>query len=235
MSLQAGATYDLNFYACSTNGFAGPVGARLESSDGSTVYAQTSFSGLTTNWRHYTAPLVSSGTDTNARLVVSLSSSGTVWLDVVSLFPRATFHSRTNGLTLNLANALAALKPSFFRFPGGNYIESNTTTNAGRWKKSIGDSASRPGHLNDAWGYWSSDGFGAYEFFQYCEDMGMQPLYGINAGLMLGYNGSTNNTVPLDQMGPWVQDALDLIQYANGDTNTTWGAVRAAVSYTHLR
>ncbi|MDR3456937.1 MAG: alpha-L-arabinofuranosidase C-terminal domain-containing protein [Verrucomicrobiae bacterium] len=228
MSLVAGATYDLNFYACATNGFAGPVGARLESADGSTVYAQTSFSGLTANWQHYAAPLVSSGTDTNARLVVSIANPGTIWLDVVSLFPRATFHSRTNGLKLNLANALAALKPSFFRFPGGNYIESNTTTNAVRWKKSIGDIAARPGHLNDSWGYWSSDGFGAYEFFQYCEDMGMQPLYGINAGLMLGYNGSTNNTVPLDQMGPWVQDALDLIQYANGDTNTTWGAVRAA-------
>jgi alpha-L-arabinofuranosidase len=82
--------------------------------------------------------------------------------------------------------------------------------------------------MNDAWGYWSTDGFGLHEFLQFCEDMGMEPLYGINCGLALGYNGSINNTVPLDQMGPWVQDALDLIQYANGDTNTTWGALRAA-------
>jgi alpha-L-arabinofuranosidase len=228
MSLQAGATYDLNFYAAGSNGFTGPVSARLESSDGGSVYAQTSFSGLTTNWQHFAASLVSSGTDTNARLVLSITNTGTIWLDVVSLFPRASFHSRTNGLRLDLANMLAALKPSFLRFPGGNYIESNNVTNAVRWKKSIGDIALRPGHMNDSWGYWSTDGFGAYEFFQFCEDMGMEPLYDINCGLMLGYNGNTNNTVPLDQMGPWVQDALDLIEYANSSTNTTWGALRAA-------
>ena len=228
MSLQAGATYDLNFYALGSNNFTGLITARLESSDGSSVYAQTSFSGLTTSWQHFSASLVANGSDTNARIVLRLAQTGTVWLDVVSLFPHATFHSRTNGLKLNLANALAALHPSFLRFPGGNYIESNTLTNAVRWKNSIGDIATRPGHMNDAWGYWSTDGFGAYEFFQYCEDMGMEPLYGINAGLMLGYNGSANNTVPIAQMGPWVQDALDLIEYANGDSNTTWGAVRAA-------
>ncbi len=228
MSLAAGAAYDLNFYALGSNGFSGLIGARLESADGSTVYSQTSFGGVTTSWQKFSTSFISSGTDTNARLVLSITNVGAVWLDVVSLFPHATFHSRTNGLKLNLANALAALKPSFFRFPGGNYIESNNTTNAVRWKKSIGDISTRPGHMNDSWGYWSTDGFGVYEFFQYCEDMGMEPLYDINAGLMLGYNGSTNNTVPINQMGPWVQDALDLIQYANGDTNTTWGAVRAA-------
>jgi hypothetical protein len=228
MSLQAGATYDLNFYAAGSNGFTGPVSARLESSDGSSVYAQTSFSGLTTNWQRFTASLVSSGTDTNARIVLSISNAGTVWLDVASLFPRATFHSRPNGLRLDLANMLAALHPSFLRFPGGNFIEGNNLTNAVRWKKTIGDIAQRPGHMNDAWGYWSTDGFGYHEFLQFCEDMGMEPLYGINCGLALGYNGNTNNTVPLAQMGPWVQDALDAIQYANGDTNTTWGALRAA-------
>ena len=82
--------------------------------------------------------------------------------------------------------------------------------------------------MNDAWGYWSTDGYGVDEMFRECEDMGMTPLYAINAGLALGFNGNTNNTVPLNQMGPWVQDALDLIQYANGATNTTWGALRAA-------
>ena len=228
MSLQTGATYDLNFYACAATGFSGAVSARLESTNGASVYAQISFGGLTTNWQHFAASLVSSGTDTNARLVVSIANAGTIWLDVVSLFPRATFHSRTNGLRLDLANKLVDLKPSFLRFPGGNFIESNNATNAVRWKKTIGDMAQRPGHMNDSWGYWSTDGFGAHEFFQFCEDLGMEPLYGINAGLMLGYNGSTNNTIPIADMGPWVQDALDLIQYANGDTNTTWGAQRAA-------
>jgi alpha-L-arabinofuranosidase len=228
MNLQSGSNYDLSFYACATNGFTGQLSARLESSNGGTAYAQTSFSGLTANWQRFTASLIPSATDTNARLVLSITNAGTVWLDVVSLFPQATFHNHTNGLRADLANMVAAVKPSFLRYPGGNFIESNTITNAVRWKKTVGDIALRPGHLNDAWGYWSTDGFGLHEFLLLCEDLGMEPLYGINCGLMLGYNGSANNTVPLNQMGPWVQDALDLIQYANGDTNTTWGAQRAA-------
>lgn len=228
IALQSGATYDLNFYARGTNGFTGPVDVRLESANGGQIYAQTSVSGLTTSWQHFAASLVPGGSDTNARIVLSLTNAGTVWLDEVSLFPRATFNGRTNGLRLDLANMLAGLSPSFYRYPGGNFIESWNVTNAVRWKKTIGDPAARPGHLNDSWGYWSTDGYGLDEFFHQCEDMGMEPLYGINAGLMLGYNGSTNNTVPLAEMGPWVQDALDLIEYANGDTSTTWGALRAA-------
>lgn len=228
MSVSNGATYDLNFYAQGAGGFNGSILAELQNSNGTATYAQALFSGLSSSWQHFATSFVASGTDTNARLVLSISQPGTVWLDVVSLFPRATFHNRTNGLRSDLGNMLAALHPSFLRFPGGNYIESTTATNAVRWKKTIGDIAQRPGHNNDSWGYWSTDGFGAEEFFQFCEDMNMQPLYGINAGLMLGYNGATNNTIPLAQMGPWVQDAVDLIQYATGDTNTTWGAQRAA-------
>jgi len=228
MSFQAGATYNLNFYAMAANGFTGPIVAQLENAAGTTVYAQASFSGLTGSWQKFSASLVPNTTDTNAQLVLSLSQPATVWLDVVSLFPAATYNNRTNGLRLDLANMLSALHPSFLRFPGGNFIEGENLTNAVRWKKTIGDISQRPGHMNDAWGYWSTDGFGYEEFLEFCEDMGMQPLYGINCGLALGYNGSTNNTVPASQLGPWVQDALDAIQYANGDTNTTWGALRAA-------
>jgi alpha-L-arabinofuranosidase len=230
MSLLTGATYNLNFYATGSNSFAGPVIVQLQNASGSTVYAQASFGGLTANWQHFAASLVSSGSDTNARIVLSITNAGAVWLDEVSVFPQATFYSRTNGLRADLGNMLAALHPSFMRYPGGNYIESNTSTNAVRWKKSIGDTTLRPGHLNDSWGYWSTDGFGLQEYLQFCEDMGMAPLYDINCGLMLNYasNSDTNHVVPLNQMGPWVQDALDLIQYATGDTNTTWGAQRAA-------
>ena len=228
MTFQVGATYNLNFFVMASNGFTGPITAQLESANGSTVYAQTNFSGLTTNWQRFSASLVSGSTDTNAQLVLSISNPGTVWLDVVSLFPQATFFSRTNGLRADLGNMLSALHPSFLRFPGGNFIEANNLTNSVRWKKTIGDISQRPGHLNDSWGYWSTDGFGPDEYLQFCEDMGMEPLYDINAGLALGYNGSTNNTVPLSQMGPWVQDAVDLISYANDPTNTTWGALRAA-------
>ena len=228
MSFQAGAAYNLSFFALASNGFTGTITAQLESANGGTIYARTNFGGLTTNCQRFSASLVSSGTDTNAQLVLSLTNAGTVWLDVVSLFPQATFFSRTNGLRADLGNMLAALHPSFMRYPGGNFIEANNLTNSVRWKKTIGDISLRPGHNNDSWGYWSTDGFGLPEYLQFCEDMGMTPLYDINAGLALGYNGSANNTVPISQMGPWVQDALDLISYCNDATNTTWGVQRAA-------
>ncbi len=226
--LKAGATYDLNFYARGAAGFSGSIIVRLQDASGSSVYGQFAASGLSTNWQKFSASLVANTSDTKAQLALSISSNGTVWLGEVSLFPHETFNVRANGLRPDLAAMLAALHPSFMRYPGGNFIESWNVTNAVRWKKTIGDPAARPGHLNDSWGYWSTDGYGLDEAFRQCEDLGMQLLYGLNSGLCLGYNGSPNNTVPLDQMGPWVQDALDLIQYANGDTNTTWGAVRAA-------
>ena len=228
MSLSNGATYNLSFYARTTNGFSGAVTAKLQNAAGTLTYAQASSGGVTGNWQKFSASLTSSATDTNAQLVLSISQPGTIWLDMVSLFPQATFFNRTNGLRSDLANMLAALKPSFMRYPGGNFIESYNMTNAVRWKETVGDISQRPGHNNDSWGYWSTDGYGLDEYARQCQDMGMQLLYGINAGLALGYNGSANNTVPLDQMGPYVQDALDLIQYCNGDTNTTWGALRAA-------
>lgn len=228
MNLQAGATYNLSFYAMSEPGFIGPIVAQLENAAGTTIYAQASFGELTSSWQKYSGVLVPNTTDTNAQLVLTISRPATVWLDVVSLFPAATFDDRTNGLRADLAGMLQALHPSFMRCPGGNYIEGANITNAVRWKKTIGDISQRPGHMDDAWGYWSTDGYGVDEMFRQCEDMGMTPLYAINSGMALGSNGDTNNTVPLDQMGPWVQDAVDLIQYANGATNTTWGALRAA-------
>jgi alpha-L-arabinofuranosidase len=228
MNFQAGQAYQLGLYARFSSGYNGTLSAGLESANGSRIYAQGTLTNLTTNWQYFSLTLVPNVTDTAGRLALVISQPGSVWLDVVSLFPGATFDDRTNGLRLDLANMLLALHPSFLRFPGGNFIEGVNITNAVRWKKTIGDISQRPGHMDDAWGYWSTDGFGYHEFLQFCEDLGMQPLYAINCGLALGYNGNPNNTVPLSQMGPWVQDALDAIQYANGDTNTTWGALRAA-------
>ncbi len=228
MSVESGASYDLSLFAKDNGGYAGTISARLESADGSTLYDSATLGSPTAGWQKLTATLTSGGTDSNARLVVSIDQSGSVWLSMVSLFPQDTYMGRGNGLRSDLANMLAVMEPAFLRFPGGNFIESYDVSTAVRWKKSIGPIEQRPGHDNNSWGYWSTDGLGAHEFFLWCEDMGMEPMYDINAGLMLGYDGSPNNTVPLEEMGPWVQDALDIIEYANGDTNTPWGAVRAA-------
>ncbi len=222
MNFQAGQTYDLSFYARCPAGFTNTLTARLENANGSVIYAQAGTNNLATGWQRFTLSLVPNTSDPTGRLSFTLSQTGTVWLDVVSLFPRATFNSRTNGLRPDLANMLVNLQPSFMRFPGGCYVEGDYLTNAFRWKNSIGDIAARPGHWNAIWGYFSTDGLGYHEYLQLCEDLGAEPLFVINCGM------AHNEVVPLDQMGPYVQDALDAIEYANGPTNSTWGALRAA-------
>ena len=221
IALQAGAAYDLKLHACSDGGLRGPLTARLESADGGTVYAQTSFSGLSVQWQAFGATLVPTASAPHARLVISIAQAGTVWLNVVSLFPQASFKNHSNGMRPDLATAVAAMKPAFLRFPGGCYVEGNLLANAFRWKKSIGDVSERPGHWN-LWGYTSTDGLGFHEYLQYCEDIAAAPLFCINAGISHG------DVVPLTQMGEFVQDALDAIEYANGDVTTPWGAKRAA-------
>ena len=152
------------------------------------------------------------------------SSPGTIWLDQVSLFPKKTLKGRPNGLRPDLAEMLAAMKPSFNRFPGGCYVEGNRLANAFRWKNSIGDLAERPGHWN-LWGYRSTDGLGYYEYLQLCEDIGAEPLFVINCGM------AHEDSVPNDKLGPWIQDALDAIEYANGPADSPWGSLRAKAGH----
>jgi len=222
MNFQAGQTYDLTIYARCTNGFAGSLTARLENAGGTQVHAQGTISGLTSNWQRFSLALVPNATNPTGRLAIAISQPGTVWLDAVSLFPRATFRGRTNGLRTDLANMLTNLAPAFVRFPGGCFVEGDYLTNAFRWKKTVGDIAVRPGHWNAIWNYFSSDGLGYHEYLQMCEDLGAGPLFVINCGM------AHNEVVSLPQMGEYVQDALDAIEYANGPTNSTWGAQRAA-------
>ena len=222
--VKAGEALDLSLFASAAAGFSGPLRVRLERADGAEIYAQTDFPGLDETWRRFGATLIPSASDPTARLAVVLDQPGTVWVDMVSLFPRATYKNRANGLRPDLAGAVAAMKPGFFRFPGGCFVEGDKLANAFRWKKSLGDVSERPGHWN-LWGYTSTDGLGYHEYLLFCEDLGAEPVYCINAGI------SHSDVVPLDQMGEYVQDALDAIEYANGDVTTTWGARRAAAGH----
>ena len=217
-----GSTYNLGFYARGSNGFAGAISVSLESSNGVLVYAQSTVSGLTTSWQYFTRSLVANATDPSARLVLRISTAGAVYLDFVSLFPAQTFNNRTNGLRPDLANTLVNLKPSFMRFPGGSWVDGTSLANAYHWELTIGNPANRTERAN-VWGYQVSNGLGYHEYLQMCEDIGAQPLFDINCGMDVH-----QNAVPTSQLGPWVQEALDAIQYANGDTNTFWGAQRAA-------
>ncbi len=230
LNLKRGEKYDLSFYARAGNSFTGPLQVSLEGQDSRVlagrVLASQSVKGLSANWKKYTVSLTPRLSDSDGRLVISAQQTGTIWLDMVSLFPRATWKNRPNGLRADLMQTIAALKPGFVRFPGGCFVEGDTIANAFRWKETVGDIAARPGHWN-LWGYRSTDGLGYHEYLQMCEDLGAAPLFVANCG-MSHLNGRLNAYAePMDKMAPWVQDAVDAIEYANGPTTSKWGALRA--------
>ena len=214
-----GRQYKLTFFAKCDANFTGTIKASLESSAG-VKYAEASVLGLTTGWQKYTCTLTATGNDPNARFVLSTTSSGILWFDVVSLFP-PTFNNRENGLRPELAQLLADMKPKFMRFPGGCFIEGDYLANRFQWKKTIGKIEERPGHYN-LWAYRTSDGMGYHEFLQLSEDIGAEPLYVANVGL------AHNDNQPYTALADYIQDVMDALEYANGAVTTTYGAMRAA-------
>jgi len=220
--LTSGKTYNLSFYARATAGFSGNITVSLESSNGATAYAQSTAGGLTTSWQPFAVTLVPNTTDPFARLALRISQAGSVYLDVVSLFPAQTFNNRTNGLRPDLANMLVNLQPSFMRFPGGSWVGGSSLADAYHWELTVGPLQNRTERAN-IWGYEVSNGLGFHEYLQMCEDLGTLALLCINCGM----DDGAGQTVPPSQLGPWVQEALDAIQYADGPTNTYWGWQRA--------
>jgi alpha-L-arabinofuranosidase len=162
---------------------------------------------------------------TNGRVVVSTPGKGSFDLRYLSLFP-PTFHHRPSGNRVDLMEALAGLHPRFLRLPGGNYLEGNTLADYFPWKSTLSDPADRPGHWGP-WGYRSSDGMGLPEFLYWCEDLKMAPVLAVYAGYAL--NGTHVAGGP--HLQPFVQDALDEIEFVSGSTNTQWGAVRAKLGH----
>ncbi|GAA1353308.1 alpha-L-arabinofuranosidase C-terminal domain-containing protein [Streptomyces beijiangensis] len=217
-------TYRASLWAKGT--YRGRLTVALTGKDG-TVYATGTTKSVTGDWTQYELKLrttASAPTTADATLTVTTSSSAsdTVWFSNVSLFP-PTYNNRPNGLRVDLVEKLAALDPKFLRFPGGNYLEGNVIADRFDWKKTIGAVEERPGHQNSAWGYWSTDGLGLLEYLELTEDLGCAPLLCVFAGYAL--HGAY---VTGDALKPFVQDALDEIEYLTGSTATTWGARRAA-------
>jgi len=214
-----GQQYKLSFFAKCDSSFTGTITASLENSTG-LKYAQATITGLGQGWQKFTCTLTATGNNTNGVFVLSTTSKGTLWFDVVSLFP-PTFNNRENGLRPDLAQMLVDLKPAFLRFPGGCFIEGDYLANRFQWKKSIGNIENRPGHSN-LWGYRTSDGMGFHEFLQLAEDINAAPLFVVNIGL------AHNDNQPYNVLSGYVQDALDALEYANGEVTTVYGAMRAA-------
>lgn len=220
MAVTAGETYHLSL-ALRALDLEAPLTARLVSANGEEL-ARGSIVGSSAVWAHKTLELVPTRTDPRARLQLSIQGRGSLFLDMVSLLPARTW--KNHGLRTDLAEAVAGLKPGFLRFPGGCWVEGNDVAHMNRWKDSIGDLSTRK-PLENLWGYYSTRGLGFHEYLQFAEDLGAEPLFCINVGM------SHQETVPLDRMGQWVQDALDAIEYANGPVDSVWGARRAAAGH----
>jgi alpha-L-arabinofuranosidase len=215
--------YRASFYAKAAPGFSGPVTLAIESTDGATIYAKATVPRITGDWQPYTVTLKTGrvAPTANAHFALTVHRPGTVWFSLVSLFP-PTYKNRPNGLRPDLMQMLVDLKPAFLRFPGGNYLEGNTIATRFDWKKTIGPLTERPGHPCP-WGYRSTDGMGLLEFLLWCEDMGAEPVLAVYAG----YSLRGEYVRPGPELAPYVQDALDEIEYVSGSTETKWGAQRA--------
>jgi alpha-N-arabinofuranosidase len=215
--------YKVSFYAKSPSGFSGAVTASIQSADGKTTFASADISGITGDWKKFDATLTTQDAPVSKdnQFTITTTSPGAIWFQQVSLFP-PTFNNRPNGSRPDIMQLLADMKPKFLRLPGGNYLEGDTINERFDWKKTIGDISQRPGHRSP-WNYWSTDGFGLMEYLGWCEDLHMEPLLAVYAG----YSLRQERVAPGDDLNPYVQDALDEIEYITGDASTTWGARRA--------
>jgi alpha-N-arabinofuranosidase len=222
MALRPNTEYRGSFYAKASAGIAALQISLVSDVSGQTL-ASTSVPGITEQWARYEFRLKTGNLTPSAanHLAVVTTHPGTLWLDLVSLFP-PTYKDRVNGNRIDLMQKLAAMQPRFLRFPGGNYLEGNHRNERYDWKKTIGPLVDRPTHPSP-WEYWSSDGLGLLEFLEWCQDLNMQPVLAVYAG----YSMAQDHVDAGPLLEPYVQDALDEIQYVTGDVNTPWGAVRA--------
>jgi len=222
--LRPNTTYQGSFYAKEDSEGTGPVTASLVADQSGKVVASAVVSGIGTEWKQYKFALKTGAIAPSLEnhLVLTVAHPGSLWLNLVSLFP-PTYHGRANGNRIDLMEKLAAMHPQFLRFPGGNYLEGDHLADWYDWKKTIGRRVDRPGHPSP-WMYWSTDGLGLLEFFEWCEDLHMQPVLAVYAGYSLQHE----HINPGPDLEPYVQSALDEIEYATGGADTKWGAQRAA-------
>lgn len=236
IGVRTGDTYDFSVHVRRVAG-APSLMVRLYGGDG-TLLDSVALKDFTGDWQKYSTTLHPKDTDPKAWLAVLVDGKGTLDLDFISLFPRNTWKNRPGGLRADMVQALADLHPGFLRFPGGCIVEGSVLARRYQWKKTLGPVEDRPLLIN-RWNYeflhrptpdyYQSFGLGFLEYFQLCEDIGAQPLPILNCGMACQFN--SNELCPLDQLDTYIQDALDLIEFANGPATTEWGAKRAALGH----
>ncbi len=228
IGVKQGEQYALSLYARGEDGFTGPLLIQLEDASDKACSDTARVETITGDWRQFKATLTASQTESKAHLVILAGAKGKLWLDFVSLFPVRTWKDRPNGLRPDIARMIADLKPGFVRFPGGCVVEGGTVETAYNWKLTVGPLEER----QERWGPWNyrfTHGMGLHEYFQFCEDLGAEPLW-------VGFCGQTcifrqREDVPMEEMG-WVRDNfLDVVEYANGAADSTWGSLRARAGH----
>jgi alpha-N-arabinofuranosidase len=217
--------YSGSFYAkTDTPGI--PLSVSLQNDQTGIVAASATVTGLTGEWKQFTWTLKTGDVpvSSNNHLILTIARPATVWFDLVSLFP-PTYHARPGGNRTDIMNLLAAMQPKFMRLPGGNYVEGDHISERFDWKKTIGPQnnpwTDRPTHMSP-WHYRSSDGMGLLEFLEWCEDLKMEPVLAVYAG----YSLQQEHVDPGPALEPYVQDALDEIEYVTGGADSKWGAER---------
>lgn len=240
IGIQAGEKYDFSLYARTPGN--SPIKLRINLLNSKNDIYETKelvISGR--DWKKYTLALTPEETDARSGLRITMITQGTVDLEHISLFPQRTFNNRPNGMRADLAQALKELKPGVFRFPGGCIVEGTNKETRYQWKNTIGPVENRPININ-RWNftfahkkfsdYYQSYGLGFFEYFQLSEDLGAEPLPVLNCGLSCQYeNNDPNENCPVDQLQPYIDDALDLIEFANGPVTGKWGKIRAEMGH----
>ena len=224
MAVRPNTSYKGSFYA---KGDAGPITISLVNDASGKVLARTVSSGISSEWKRYefgftTGAIAASA---NNHLLMTVARPGKLWLDMISLFP-PTFKGRENGNRADLMEMMVEMRPKFLRLPGGNYLEGDEIQDRYDWKNTIGPLVDRPTHPSP-WRYQSSDGMGLLEFLEWTEDLNIEPVLAVYAGYSL--KGAHINAGPYLQ--PFVQDALDEIEFVTGDASTKWGAKRAQLGH----
>jgi alpha-N-arabinofuranosidase len=237
MGVQQGESYHFSAWARATAGETERLRVRLVG-PGDVTLAEETIRITGSDWRQVQATLMPASTELQATLELLGRTAGVIDVDMASLYPEKTWKNRPHGLRADLVQKLANLKPAFFRFPGGCIVEGSQLKDRYQWKLTLGDPADRRLLVN-RWNtefrhrlapdYYQTFAVGFYEYFQLCEDIGAAPLPILNCGMACQFN--TGELVPLEDLQPYVQDALDLIEFANGPATSTWGAKRAAMGH----
>ncbi|RKL65172.1 alpha-L-arabinofuranosidase [Salipaludibacillus neizhouensis] len=229
--VKQGNNYLFSFYARTDSDQSKVMTVALESADEKDVHAVQKIEITASKWKRYEVTLTSSETDNSSRLVLTTEQQGNVYIDMVSLFPEKTYKDRHNGLRKDIAEKLEALTPKFMRFPGGclvhdGSLKEDDRNSMYRWKNTIGNVETRAPRRNN-WHYHQTLGLGYYEYFQFCEDIGAKPIPILPAG----YDPHHQRIVPIEELKPWIDDALDLIEFATGGSTTEWGAKRMELGH----